>query len=98
LTRSARISNYVPRFHGQLDYILYARRGWRLLGRRRLPTARECRESFHGHLPRRDWPSDHVAVVADLELRPSPPDGGECPDDDDARGPLRGLTSWDYIV
>ena len=66
------VSNYVPNFNGQLDYILYSSKGWRLLRRRQLPTSDELKRVLGKcFLPCKEWPSDHILVLADLQLQAS---------------------------
>jgi len=67
--RNGVVSNYVPDFHGQIDYLLYTERHWTLRRRRRLPTRLDLQQALGSKkvfLPCRSWPSDHIAVVADL--------------------------------
>lgn len=64
------ITNYVPGFQGQIDYLFYTPHHWRLAARRRLPTKGDLKRAFRNvYFPCRAWPSDHIAVVADFVLR-----------------------------
>ena len=74
--RNGVVSNYVPDFKGQIDYLLYSEDSWILQRRRKLPTRSDLQHALGKNifLPCRAWPSDHIAVVADLLLvEPSSP-------------------------
>lgn len=64
------ITNYVPGFQAQIDYLFYTPHHWRIAARRRLPTKGDLKRAFRNiFFPCRAWPSDHIAVVADFVLR-----------------------------
>ncbi|KAJ8608722.1 hypothetical protein CTAYLR_009665 [Chrysophaeum taylorii] len=69
--RRGGVTNYVPQFAAQIDYIFYTKRHWSVVARRRLPTVADLKQALgRGHyLPSDAWPSDHIAVVADLRRR-----------------------------
>lgn len=70
-SRRGVVTNYVPAFSGQIDYIFYDADNFRLVARRQLPTVAQLKQTLgtRGYLPCSSWPSDHIPVVADLVLR-----------------------------
>mmetsp|Transcript_12293 Transcript_12293/g.49524 ORF Transcript_12293/g.49524 Transcript_12293/m.49524 type:complete len:759 (-) Transcript_12293:119-2395(-) len=68
------VTNFVPGFAAQIDYLLYTAHDWTLLRRRDLPTTGALRRALgrRAFLPCREWPSDHIPVVAELALRNRP--------------------------
>lgn len=63
------VTNYVPNFAAQIDYILYSTPHFELRARRLLPTVAQLRKALRNKstfLPCHVWPSDHIPVVADL--------------------------------
>lgn len=67
------VTNFVPGFSGQIDYLLYSTDHFSLRARRQLPTVAQLKAvlSKSKFLPCHAWPSDHIAVVADLALSSS---------------------------
>lgn len=67
------VTNFVPGFFGQIDYLLYSTDHFSLRARRQLPTVAQLKAALtkSKFLPCHAWPSDHIAVVADLTLSSS---------------------------
>lgn len=63
-------TNYVKGYQGLLDYIWYDKQNLSVQKSILCPTAKE----LGGYIPSRDFPSDHIPVVADLAFEAHVPD------------------------
>jgi len=64
------VTCFTTRFRGCLDYIWYSRENWEVSQVVPLPQAEEMMESYETPgLPCKEWPSDHLCLVATLQPR-----------------------------
>jgi CCR4-NOT transcription complex subunit 6 len=61
------VTNITPNFSGALDYIWTSRKGVGQAGLLEILPGKDLSES--GFLPSKDWPSDHVSLVAELYIK-----------------------------